>query len=351
MGRFLSDVAHFQHIPPFYGEISIRSDAPENTTVAMLQGLIANEGDGWQWFLDRLSNLFTTVADCRAPGISITPSFLRERLPIPEGLFAARASLEAAELLGKRTAEMHLALSSDSDLSAFAPEPVTREYLTGEADRIEAQVRSALEALKQKIPTLDEPTSDMAGLLLSRRPDLMARARSLASLAAGGQRIRIHGDYHLGQTLRTGGDKNGTAASSPGDFVILDFEGEPARPVEERRQKRSPLKDVAGMIRSFSYVSFSALDHHFSAGEIDTQAADGTDAAAWARLWQNFASAMFLWAYRDTIKGAPTLLAAPKESQELLNAYLLEKALYELLYELNNRPTWLHIPMNGILTL
>jgi maltose alpha-D-glucosyltransferase/alpha-amylase len=354
VGRFLSDVAHFQQIPPFYGELSISSNASDKTTITMLQGLVANEGDGWQWFLDQLSNWFETVADSHAPESLIIPRLSSERKALPEVLYAARELLEAAELLGKRTAEMHLALSGNSKLAAFAPEPMTREDLTGEADRIEAQIKSALEALKQKIPTLDEPTSDIAGLLLSRRPDLMARARSLTALVAGGQRIRIHGDYHLGQTLRTargGGGDEATSATGTGDFVILDFEGEPARPVEERRQKRSPLKDVAGMIRSFSYVSFSALDRYFADKERDIQASTRSDAAAWARLWQNSASEMFLWAYWDTIGAAPALLAPPKESQDLLNAYLLEKALYELLYELNNRPAWLQIPMNGILTL
>jgi maltose alpha-D-glucosyltransferase/alpha-amylase len=354
MEQFLSDVAHFQKIPPFYGEISTRSATSEKTTVAMLQGLVANEGDGWQWFLDRLSNWFESVADRHAPEDSFISNLSSERKPIPEALYAARESLEAAGLLGKRTAEMHLALSRHANLPAFAPEPITREDLTDDAERIEVQIKSALEALKQKIPTLDEPTSDIAGLLLSRRPNLLARARSLAALVAGGQRIRVHGDYHLGQTLRTGGaggDEEATLTSSNGDFVILDFEGEPARSLEERRRKQSPLKDVAGMMRSFSYVSFAALYRFVAARDKDLQAADRSDAAGWARLWQNYASAMFLWAYRDTIDAAPALLAAPKESQELLNAYLLEKALYELLYELNNRPAWLHIPMNGILTL
>jgi maltose alpha-D-glucosyltransferase/alpha-amylase len=354
IGRFLSDEARFDHIPPFYGEISIRSDASDKTTVAMLQGLVANQGDGWQWFLDQLSNWFEAVTDCHAPEISNIPSLSGERMPIPESLHAARESLEAAELLGKRTAEMHIALGGQTNLPAFAPEPMTREDLTDEADRIEVQIKSALEALKQKIPMLDDPTSDIAGLLLSRRPDLIVRARSLSTLVAGGQRIRIHGDYHLGQTLRTGkasGDDEDKKASSTGDFVILDFEGEPARPIQERRQKHSPLKDVAGMMRSFSYVSFSALDRHLANKERDTQATARSDAAGWARLWQNFASAMFLWAYRDRIGAEPGLLAPPTESQVLLNAYLLEKALYELLYELNNRPTWINIPMNGILTL
>jgi len=354
IGRFLSDVAHFHQIPPFYGEISIRSDASGKTTVAMLQGLVANKGDGWQWFLGQLSNWLESVADGRAPEDSLTPNLSGERKPIPEALHTARESLEAAGLLGKRTAEMHLALSRHADVPAFAPEPMTREDLMDEAERIEEQIKSALEALKQKIPMLDEPTSDTAGLLLSRRQDLKERARALALLDAQGQRIRIHGDYHLGQTLRTDGgrgNEEAMLAAKTGDFFILDFEGEPARPLEERRRKQSPLKDVAGMMRSFSYVSFFALDRSVTTKDREMQSADQSNSAGWARLWKNFASAMFLWAYRDAIDAVPTLLAPQKESQYLLNAYLLEKGLYELLYELNNRPAWLHIPMNGILTL
>ena len=351
IGRYLSDVAQFKQIPPFYGEISIDSTGAEKTTVALLQGLVANEGDGWQWFLDRLSSWLESVADRPAAEDSLTPTLRSERRPVPEALSGARALLEAAELLGRRTAEMHLALGGHGDLPAFALETMTREDLRSEAERIEAQVKSALEALKQKIATLDEPTSEVAGLLLSRRPDLLARARSVAALAEGGERIRIHGDYHLGQTLRTAetrADEN--AAASIGDFVILDFEGEPARPIEERRRKQSPWKDAAGMMRSFSYVSFAALDRFVAARDGEMQAAERRNAAGWADLWQNYASALFLGAYRNTIGAAPGLLAG-KESEELLKAYLLEKAAYELLYELNNRPAWLHIPMNGILTL
>ncbi|MGD0731891.1 MAG: alpha-amylase, partial [Terracidiphilus sp.] len=354
IGRFLSDVAHFRQIPPFYGDISICTAALEKTTVAMLQGLVVNEGDGWQWFLDQLSNWLEGVADGRAPEDWPIPNWSSERRPIPEGLYGARTSLEAAELLGKRTAEMHLALSGHANGPAFAPEPMTREDLAGETARIEMQIKSALDALQQKIPALDEPTSEVAGLLLSLRPNLKARARALAELAAGGQRMRIHGDYHLGQTLRTGvrgGDMEATVASSAGDFVILDFEGEPARRLAERRRKQSPLKDVAGMMRSFSYVSFAALDRFVGDRNKGSQGTERSDAAGWAREWQNSASAMFLRAYRETIDAAPDLLPAAWESQELLSAYLLEKALYELLYELNNRPAWLRIPMEGILAM
>ena len=341
IGRFLTERAHFKHIPSFYGEVSISSDFSEKTTVALLQGLVANDGDGWRWFVDRLLNWLESVAGIHAPEGSRIFNSAAERDPIPMELRAARESLEAAALLGRRTAELHLALSSDENLPAFAPEPITREDLRRDAERIETQIKSALGALKQRIPALDDSTSGIAGLLLSRRPELIARARSISSGDVAGRRIRIHGDYHLGQTLRT----------DAGDFIILDFEGEPARPIEERRRKQSPLKDVAGMIRSFSYAAFSALDHFIAPKDGDLQAPDRNNLESWVRSWQSAASAEFLRTYQVAIAVNSALLPTPAESQELLNAYLLEKALYELLYELNNRPAWLHIPINGILTL
>jgi maltose alpha-D-glucosyltransferase/alpha-amylase len=158
----------------------------------------------------------------------------------------------------------------------------------------------------------------------------------LTTPAQAGQRIRIHGDYHLGQVLR-----------SRGDFVILDFEGEPARSLTERRAKQSPLKDVAGMLRSFSYAAYAAL-YIFAQRRPD----DARNLEPWTTLWQNAASTEFLRAYRSSINAAnPQLIPQPAQAQLLLNAYLLEKALYELLYELDNRPAWVRIPLAGILAL
>ena len=354
IGRFLSDVAHFQHIPPFLGEISTTSVAAEKTTTAMLQGFVANDGDGWQWFLRHLSNWFEKVEDRRAHEVSPFAYSTNEPAPIPEALLESRVSLEAAGLLGRRTAEMHLALSSQTNIPAFAPEPMTLDDLTNDSERIENQIKSAMEALKQKIPVLDDSIAGTAGLLLSRRSELIAKARSLTAVQAGGQRIRIHGDYHLGQTLRTEGSRNheeSPSASGTGDFVILDFEGEPARPLEERRSKQSPLKDVASMIRSFSYVSSSALDRFVAAKGQDPRSDTSRELARWAIMWQNSASAIFVSAYTNALNGHPNLVPAGDDSRHLLTAYILEKALYELLYELNNRPTWLHIPIDGILNL
>jgi maltose alpha-D-glucosyltransferase/alpha-amylase len=353
VGRFLTEVAHFNRIPPFLGEISISSGGTAKTTLALLQGLVPNQGDGWQSYLDELARWFPVAAQRAAPMHSIAPSWLTAREQIPEALEPVRSTLDAAALLGTRTAELHQALSSNSTVAAFIPEPLTAAELAHDAERIASQIKSAFEALKFNLPKLDDATCDLAGLLLSRRTELIQRARSIKSVATAGQRIRIHGDYHLGQTLRIAPTSNGSDAEEDrkGDFVHIDFEGEPARPIEERRRKQSPLKDVAGMMRSFANAAFSAVDH-FIAGEGGEE--HGIDRAAlieWAKVWQVAAISQFLWAYREGMAVKPDLLPPPGEAQILLDAYLLEKALYELLHDLDNRPSCVWIPLDCILAL
>jgi maltose alpha-D-glucosyltransferase/alpha-amylase len=343
IGRFLTEVAHFPRIAPFLGEI--RSG---ETTLGMLQGLVENEGDGWQFTQEELARYYESVATSPAPkNVGAMPSFLRE--VGSDGVHDlarehAGLYLEAAALLGRRTGEMHLALATSTEglgedvVRAFAAERFTANALAADADRIEAQIGRTLDALKRALNTLpDEATTDAAALILSRRLELLGRARAIAEGRAedAGLRTRIHGDYHLGQVLR-----------ARGDYVILDFEGEPARTLEERRAKQSPLRDVAGMLRSFSYAAYGALDHF-------TQRHAGTGRAMepWAVLWQNAASTEFLNAWRTTVAANAHLTPQAVEADCLLNAYLLEKALYELLYELNNRPTWVRIPIAGILGL
>ena len=351
--RFLTEVAHFTRIPPFLGEISISSASAAKTTVALLQGLVTNQGDGWQWFLDELVTWLPSAAERPMPAHSIAPSWQNEDKQIPESLESARATLEAAALLGRRTAELHLALASSSTHAAFAPEPWTAVELTHDAKHIELQIKSAFEALKSNLPKLDDATCDQAGLLLSRRAELIQRARSIQSVAAAGQRIRIHGDYHLGQTLRIAATRNDFVGEDnrKEDFVLIDFEGEPARTIEERRRKQSPLKDVVGMMRSFAYVAFAAVDRCDTEKRVDGHALDRAALFAWAQHWQAAATSQFLWSYREGMVENRDLLPPPMEAQILLDAYLLEKALYELLYELNNRPSWVRIPLNGILAL
>jgi maltose alpha-D-glucosyltransferase/alpha-amylase len=334
IGRFLTEVAHFPRIATFLGQIDLKVE-PESTTTAMLQQLIANEGDGWQWTLEDLARFYESVAGCPAPPES-DPSTLLSDGQIPqEADEKAGLYLAAAGLLGRRTAELHLALAIQTDDLAFQAEPFAAEDLALDAKRIDTQIHRTLDALRAGMARLTELTADDAATLLSRRIELFARAHAITQATPSGSRIRIHGDYHLGQVLR-----------AHGDFVLLDFEGEPARSLAERRRKQSPLKDVAGMLRSFSYAAYSGLDQYVQRHP-DAQ----RSLEPWARLWQNAACTAFLNAYKQTTAADPSLLPQPAQAQALLNAYLLEKALYELLYELNNRPTWVRIPLIGILSL
>jgi len=355
IGRYLTEVAHFPNIAPLLGEITMTPEQGEKTTIAMLQGLVANEGDGWHWFRAQLKGFFASVAELPAPHAFPAPSFLDERASPTEAVAHAGPSLEAAAQLARRTAEMHLALAAATGDSAFAAQLLSKADLASDARRIGAQIASTLEALKSKLSTLKDLTADDAGLLLSRRINLFARANGITTLTAAGLRFRIHGDYHLGQTLRTSGTVPANGADSrnpaPGDFVLLDFEGEPARSLAERRMKQSPLKDVAGMIRSFSYAAYSGLDSYLTQLGEAARPGDAETLWAWANLWQNSVSAAFLRAYRESIAANPAILPSTEQSQTLLSAYLLEKALYEMLYELNNRPAWLRIPLAGILSL
>jgi len=331
IGRFLTETAKFTNIPPFGGSIEVRRADEEPATVALLQGLVQNEGDGWQWTLDELDRYYESTASMRGPAAQIpgehgnVPAEAREHA----GIY-----LDAAAMLGRRTAEMHLALASGKDF-AFAPHVPDASELGALRDQLTGHAAHAFDQLKTHLSGLPDDTVEAAGLTLSRRGALLAKFRALEVVHSPGQWTRIHGDYHLGQVLR-----------SKGDFVILDFEGEPARPLAERRMKHSPLKDVAGMVRSFSYAAFVALTKYTT-----RRPEDYAQLESWARLWETSVSSEFLRAYREAMGESPIIPAERKEFDALLEIYMLDKALYELVYELDNRPAWIRIPLHGILTL
>jgi maltose alpha-D-glucosyltransferase/alpha-amylase len=339
IGRFLTETTHFKRIAPFLGDITFKPENGPAITVGMLQGLVENEGDGWQWTMNELSHYYDSVAVLPALlSVGETASFVTRAQTPREAKDYAGLSLEAAALLGRRTAELHLALATPTQDIAFSAEPFTAAALKVDAARIEEQLARSLEALKRGMPQLSESVADNAALVLSRRLALVERTKNIATLnpVEVGQRTRIHGDYHLGQLLR-----------SHADYVILDFEGEPARSLEARRTKQSPLKDVAGMLRSFGYAAYAALSA-FSLRRPDV----AKNLEPWAKLWQNAVSSEFINAYWTMIQSSnPPLLPKADNAQALLDAYLLEKVLYELLYELDNRPAWVSIPLSGILAL
>ncbi|HTB96052.1 MAG TPA: maltose alpha-D-glucosyltransferase [Terracidiphilus sp.] len=342
IGRYLTEVARFPRIPRLHGEVSLTPQGAERITLAMLQELIPNEGDGWSWFLSQLESFLESVAQLTPPVIERTGHLLMDAVGAPTMPQDADLAVDAAALLGKRTAELHLALGGQVSDPAFAPEEFDKESVASDALRVEEQVCTAFQTLKSKLPELDEATAEAAIQVLGRRQQLIQRCRSLVSAGVGGRRIRIHGDLHLGQVLRTLKSTEGT-----GDFVFLDFEGEPAKPLAERRKKQSPLRDVAGMLRSFSYAAQSGANEPMERAAGKGRAAIGQ----WASHWGSLASASFLRGYQEVIFQRPDLLPANDAAQAMLEAYLLEKAAYELAYELNNRPSWVHIPLAGILAL
>ena len=243
---------------------------------------------------------------------------------------AIRGYLATAEVLGRRTGELHVALADSAD-PAFAPEPLTKEDVKAIVESMRKRGGEHLNLLEAVLPRLDEHVQDEARQVLRQRNALLQQFDELRDVSAAATRIRCHGDYHLGQVL-----------VSEGDVVILDFEGEPARRPEERRVKCSPVRDVAGMLRSFSYAALTAVG-----AATQTRPDDARRLAPWADFWERWISAAFLRAVldRDTRCVVSTRAA---RFDVLLRAYVLDKALYELAYELNNRPSWVHIPLAGV---
>jgi maltose alpha-D-glucosyltransferase/alpha-amylase len=310
-------------VPPFAGSLEYIRESEASSAIAIVQGLVPNEGDGWKWTTEELERFYENCA----------------RTTFPQASESARdhvgAYIEAASVLGKRTAELHLALAAETEDPAFTPEPFSTGDIEATAGQMREEAAQALELLKSTLSRLPDEALEMAGLALGRRRQIIDRLLLPVHNHSYGKRIRTHGDYHLGQVLR-----------ARNDFVILDFEGEPARPLAQRRAKYSPLKDVAGMLRSFSYAANSTLMTYTM-----RHPEDFASLAPWARLWEQTVAAEFLSSYRQTAEPGNVLPESDEGFRRLLDACLLEKGMYELMYELNNRPTWVRIPLAGILAL
>jgi len=340
IGQFLTEKTSFARIPPFAGSIELQpTPDAESITLAMLQGLVANEGDGWKWTVEELDRYFETCAPLRFPenveAEMGDPVELSDHPMSDVARDALGIYFDAATTLGRRTAELHLALASRPDDPAFAPEPLTSENLQAVLVDLRQHATRVLEALRERVSFLPDEVVEIAAAVLSRRRIILDHLRTPGSERPQTQRIRIHGDYHLGQVLIV-----------KTDFVILDFEGEPARSLSYRRAKQCPLKDVAGMLRSFSYAAYSSLLSYTTRHPEDVARLE-----PWAQLWERSAAAAFLRGYRETAEGSELLPQASADLRKLLNIFLLDKALYEVLYELNARPAWLRIPLMGIVAL
>ncbi len=341
IGRFLSEKTAFDRIPRTAGALAYepKGAGAEPMMLGILQGFVRNQGSGWEHALHELKGYYEEASRRVGPPPDDSeghPLLELAGLEVPvEARKAIGGYLKAAATLGRRTAELHLALASDPRDPAFRPEPMTAADLKALGGAIRRQVEAALMALGDGLEKLPEATAAQARRVLEGAPGLLIAVDAIASMDLRASRIRVHGDYHLGQVLR-----------ADDDFVILDFEGEPAKPLAERVAKLSPLKDVVGMIRSFDYAAFAAL---FAFAGDRPEAFDRL--VPWAKSWRTWASASFLREYLAAAKGAPFLPADPEQMARLLDALTLDKALYELLYELNNRPDWVRIPLQGIAAL
>ncbi|HVY10115.1 MAG TPA: putative maltokinase [Mycobacteriales bacterium] len=333
---FLTDTVRFPYAPKLGGSIEYRANGDEPATVAVAQEFVANEGDGWSYVLDALSRVLEEVITHPAPdelrlATSPDPLAAAEVEPPREHPLIG-PHLHWAEILGRRTAELHLALASNAGEEAFAPELFTavdrRSLHHGAKSLLRRSLRSAR--------SVREPSEDVTDLL-AREPQILARLEQAMRTPITARKIRCHGDYHLGQVLWTGKD-----------FVIIDFEGEPARPLSSRRLKRPPLVDVAGMIRSFHYAS------RVASGRLarDLTLADEAERLdPLTTLWYRSITGAFLRSYLDSARGGGFLPDSREELSALLEFLLLEKAIYEVGYEADNRPGWIDIPARGVLDL
>ncbi len=329
----------FPHTPPVAGAIEYRRGDAAPWALASLQRFVPNQGDAWQYTLAALEPVLTPAAVARPlPAEVLQPmqgslvSAARQSPPSDLGGYIADA-----ERLGVRTGEMHLALAQDDGDDAFTPEPLTPREQQGIAQRTRALVDETFDLLRRQAPLLAGETLALADKLLDCRARALSEVAQFAGQPLQVERIRCHGDYHLGQVLVT----------KSGDFAIIDFEGEPARPLAERRKKQLALRDVAGMVRSFHYASCTAATQARRSADVSAAKAIADRAATWC-FWT---SATLLRAYRATVQDAPFVPQSDAEFERVLNVCLLEKAVYELRYELNNRPDWIYLPLVALVEL
>jgi maltose alpha-D-glucosyltransferase/alpha-amylase len=340
IGRFLTEREPFPNSPPVAGTLEyLPQQEGEPVTLAILHGYVHNEGDGWQYTLDSLGRYFEQVL--AHPGVEVPLPVGDSLLDISEESLppivqeTIGSYLVSAQLLGQRTAELHLALASAMDDPDFVPEPFSVTYQRSLYHGMRGFAIQVLQLLRRRLRYLPDDVKVDAQRVLDMDNTIIGRFQDITRQKLTGMRIRCHGDYHLGQVLYTGRD-----------FVIVDFEGEPALHLGERRIKRSPLRDVAGMLRSFEYAAYVGLR---GLASMVLRSEDLPRLQEWAQAWCQWVSATFLKSYLQLMADTP-ILPQPREGMKvLLDAYLLYKAIYEISYELNNRPDWVGLPLQGVL--
>jgi len=316
VGRFLTDTASFPNTPPLLGAVELQENGTRGA-VAVVHGFIQNQGDAWavtSAYLDRFVE--------------------EQRLLTAEA--AAHSDEEAAyvrrmEQVGRCVAELQLALASRDDVIDFAPEPITAEDVRGWTNKVLARANRTLDELARRRSDLRDNDRQLVDELLSRRRTLPDRLGELLPATVQMMKIRHHGDFHLGQMLIV-----------KDDVFIIDFEGEPRRSIEDRRRKAPAARDVAGLIRSIDYSATAALERALkSAPDEQGRLAPALEG------WREHSVAAFLAAYRQSLSDTRLWPPSPEDAERLLDFFLLEKAFYEIEYELAHRPDWLRVPLAG----
>jgi len=339
IGRYFASHATEVNVPKLVGALEYVRSGEEPQTLAVLQNYTPNQGDAWRYTLNWLGRFLET----RLTETDALPEMPTEGVialagkPVPAAVELLMGGyLDEAQLLGQRTAEMHAALATDRVDAAFKPEPFGTLYQRSLYQSMYNLTNRIFRQLRAKRKGLSGDLAAQVDTLLGMEDRIINAFKSITARKLSGSLIRVHGDYHLGQVLHTGND-----------FVIIDFQGEPGRSLAERRLKRSPMRDVAGMLRSFDYASYAALPGYGmqNIGRIE----DLPTLEPWSRLWCAYASAAYLDGYFKTAQSAGFLPKSEADMEIVLRTLLLEKAVYEIGYELNNRPSWLRVPVAAVL--
>lgn len=331
---------NFPYVPALAGFLDYQPEEGEPITVGMLQQFVENEGNAWQDAGRSLDSYFTRVR----PTHSEVPSSSGKGIPLLELSCQTIPShartwigdyIDVANMLGRCTAELHWALFQHPDTPEFSPEPMSPAYLEHRHQVMTQLTRSTMDTLDKQRMNLPQDIRDDTQEILARRDQIFNYFENYLTLSGSCLRIRCHGDYHLGQVLWTGQK-----------FIIIDFEGEPTRSLHERRTKHSPLVDVTSMLRSFHYAPYATLYHLFSdtGSENDHQ----LQGIPWAEFWYRWVSVSFLEGYRSLPSSKTMWPSSQKDIRILFETHMIEKAVYELAYEMNHRPDWAIIPIKGI---
>jgi maltose alpha-D-glucosyltransferase/alpha-amylase len=331
----------FSRVPPIAATIDYARKGETTGSAAVLLKTVESQADGWTHATDWLGRFFDQVTTQTLPTEPVPTGFSElASAPQPDAIREVMgAYLDIAGAIGRRTAEMHLALAADASAPAFAPEPFAADDLTNAVKRTLAQTERTLQALQSALDggrlRVSEETMSRAHKLLASRESLERHIQHAATLKVDSTKIRIHGDYRLAQVLLV-----------EGDFYVQHFEGHLSWPAAAQRERQSPLRDVAGMLRSFSYASHAAL-----LTRATTRPEDLPNLEQWAHVWQAWTTGALLQQYLGAAGSASFLPSASATREALLTFYMLDRAVRELDGELNNRPDWVGIPITGLLEL